>query len=344
MKQINAPKPRLFLVISLCFSLFAVNAQKKSTQPGDVGKYAGKYEANGMIVQVALLNKSLSLIVPGAPVQKMKPAGANKFKSDAFSDELFLFTEKDGKIESMVSQRAGQSFELKKISDTPDNFNETSSQLTLRKSTKHFILLYSQLDSISVNHIADKLESDYKRILTDFRLKRLPVTTVRIYPDLASFHQGINFPNAPAEVLATAFGKDDFRMVSPNAAGVDSLMLMKGVTHEFTHCVHLNIDYAPNNPRWLWEGVAMYEADYFFDPRELDVIKNKNFPPLSSLGNGMEYMLGYVIIEAIKDIWGFDTVINLIRKRGDAQAAVKLSQDEFEKKIFEYIFRKYIKT
>ena len=133
-------------------------------------------------------------------------------------------------------------------------------------------------------------------------------------------------------------------MVSPNNAGPDSLMLMKGVAHEFTHCVHLNIDYSPNNPRWLWEGVAMFESEWFFDPKEIDIIKNKEFPQLATLNNGMEYMLGYVIIEAIKDIWGFDTVIKLIKKRGDVQAVLKLNENQFEEKIFEHIYKKYIKN
>jgi len=133
-------------------------------------------------------------------------------------------------------------------------------------------------------------------------------------------------------------------MVSPHAVGVDSLMSMKGVTHEFTHCVHLNIDYSPNNPRWLWEGVAMFESEWFFDPAGIDIIKNKNFPSLSALNNGMEYMLGYVIIEAIKDIWGFDTVIRLIKKRGDVQAVLALKEKQFEEKIFEHIYEKYIKN
>jgi len=335
---------RLLLIISLCFLVCITKAQNNIKKSGNIEKYVGKHEANGMIVQVAVIKKTLLLIVPGAPVQKMIPAGVNKFKTDVFGNEIFLFVGKKGKIETMVSQRPGQSLELKKVSDTVDNFNKNDLLLTSKKSTEHFILLYSNIDSISVHHIAGKLEGDYKRILSDFKIKKLPVTTARIYPDITSFHQAINFPNAPAEVLATAFGKDDFRMVSPNTVGVDSVMLMNGVTHEFTHCVHLNIDYSPNNPRWLWEGVAMFESGWFFDPKEIDIIKNKNFPSLSALGNGMEYMLGYVIIEAIKDIWGFDTVISLIKKRGDVQAVLKLSADKFEEKIFEHIYKKYVKS
>jgi hypothetical protein len=118
-------------------------------------------------------------------------------------------------------------------------------------------------------------------------------------------------------------------------------MLVKNIVHEFMHCVHLNIDYAPNNPRWLWEGIAMYESDWFIDPKTVDVIKNKTFPPLALLGNGLEYELGYTVIEAIRDIWGFDAVINLVKKRGDTQAVLKLSQEKFEEKVYARIYQKY---
>ncbi len=334
---------KFFLVIPLCFLVYTVKSQNPAGHSGNGSAYVGKYESNGTIVQIALIKKALVLIVPGAPVQSLKSIGANKFKTDAFSDEIFLFIEKNGKIETMVSQRPGVLLELKKISDTADNFNQQDSILTLKKSTAHFSFLYNSIDSVSVVNIAEKLEGNYKKILRDLKVKKMSVTTVRIYPDLASFRQGIHFPNAPDFILATAFGKNDFRMASPNIKGIDSMMLQKGITHEFTHCVHLNIDYSPNNPRWLWEGVAMFESDWFFDPREIDIIKNRDFPSLSALNNGMEYMLGYVVIEAIKDIWGFDTVINLIKKRGNAQFVLKLNQKEFEARIYEYIYNKYIK-
>jgi hypothetical protein len=224
----------------------------------------------------------------------------------------------------------------------PDDFNNGDTQLNLRKKTDHFYFFYSDIDSLSISNISDSLEASYKKILSDFNLENIPVTIVSIYPNLISLHKGINFPNAPDNVLATAFGKNDLRMVSPNNAGPDSSMLDKGVIHEFTHCVHLNIDYSPNNPRWLWEGVAMYESNWFLDPKQIEAIREKKFPHLKSLNNGAEYELGFVIIEAIKEIWGFDTVISLIKKHGDTLAVLKINDKEFEDRIFNHIYKKYI--
>jgi len=203
-------------------------------------------------------------------------------------------------------------------------------------------LRYSGVDAVIVDSIALDMEKSYTRILHDFKLEKLPIVTVRIYPDLDSFHKGINFPGAPDQVLATAFGKDDIRMVSPRNAGPERWMFVYAAPHEFTHCVHLNVDYSPNNPTWLWEGVAQYEARWFFDPNELENIKKKDFPSLASLDQGMEYMLGFVVIEAIKDLWGFDAVINLIKNQGDVQKVLNIDQRKFEEKIFERIYSKYV--
>ncbi len=293
-------------------------------------------------MQIAQIDSSLVLIVPGAPPQLLIHVEGNKFKTNTFGDESFTFSEKNGKVEEMISQRTGGSLKLKKISDTPDNLNDTDSLLPLRKTTDHFSFYYSHVDSGEINALADKLESDYLKIVSDFKIENLPTTVVRIYPDLQSFHKGINFPNAPNNLLATAFGKDDFRMASPKSVGADSSFLYKGMAHEFTHCVHLNIDYSPNNPRWLWEGVAMYEANWFLDPKEISAIRHKKFPHLASLDNGMEYTLGFVIIEAINDIWGFETIIKLIKKKGDSFAVLQIREKEFEKKIFDHIYGKYI--
>ncbi len=328
----------LRFILSLAATLLMVTTYSQDHRI-DLSACIGKYETNGLIIQVIEKDKQLALAVTGAPLQPLIRVGGNKFKSGAFDGEYFLFVEENGKVVKLISQSDNRSMEFQKISDTPDDFNGGDSILTLKKKTDHFIFLYSAGDSVNVDAIAGHLEEGRSRILRDFKLKSIPSTTVRIYPTAESFHQGINFPNAPPNILATAFGNDDFRMISPNST--DSVELTRHVIHEFTHCVHLNISYSPNNPRWLWEGVAMYESQWFLDPKNIDVIKSKQYPPFESLNNGLEYELGFVIIEAIKEIWGFDVVVELIRKKGNVQDVLKITQTDFEKRIYEHIYNKY---
>ena len=302
---------------------------------------SGQYQFNnGMTVQFALKKDKLYLITPGNPLQEMQSTGTNQFRSTTLKNDLFSFKAGDT-VRLFIKNDQGE-LQGTKVSDRVIDHGEAmDSAITLRRSSPHFEFWFSETDNKNVDSLIPYLENNYTKILTDFRLPSLPVTRVKIYPDFKTFHLSINQPGAPEQVMATAFGKDEFRMVSPSKGGEE---LMKFISHEFTHCVHLNIDYSPNNPRWLWEGVAMYESDWFMDPNQIDDIKNKKYPSLKTLGNGMEYMLGYVIIEAIKDLWSFDTVIELIRRQGNTQQVLNISEEEFQNKVFEQVYKKYVST
>jgi len=337
-KSANAISLLLYLVV------VAACAQKSPSHP-PYNAYAGKYETNGFMVQVAIYHDTLMLVVPGAPLQKLIPSGNHRFKSADYDDSFFLFVAEGKKITRMVSQGSNNSVELIKVSDKPDALNKGDSLLSEKKSTRHFTFLFSDIDKTTADTIAATLERQYQKIVTDFKIKTLPIITVRIYPTAKSFREGINFPDAPPNILATAFGKNDARMVSPHAVTPEEgSMLTHHIAHEFVHCVHLNIAYAPNNPRWLWEGIAMYESGWFMNPAEIDVIKNKTFPPLMSLNNGLEYELGYVILEAIHDLWGFDTIIDLIKKKGDTNASLQMNQEEFDRRVYDRIYQKYVRN
>jgi len=333
-----------FCVLSLKAQLSPAQAEKKTQDPNPHARYVGKYEMDGNVIQFAMQNGRLVLVAPGAPIQDLEYREKNKFQSNVFKDQFFVFAEDNGQIVEVSTGGQQGAFRGKKIADKVELLSVAmDSLLTFQKSTAHFILRYSGVDAGIADTIAMDMEKNYTRILHDFKLEKIPIVTVRIYPDLESFHKGINFSGAPDQVLATAFGKDDVRMVSPRNPGPEGWMLAYVAPHEFTHCVHLNVDYSPNNPKWLWEGVAQYEARWFFDPNELENIKKKEFPSLSSLDQGMEYMLGFVVIEAIKDLWGFDSVLNLIKNHGDVQKVLNIDQKSFEEKIFERIYSKYVK-
>jgi hypothetical protein len=338
---------RSLLIIVIVLYGLSIKAQSNSGKKNEINpnaRFVGKYEIEGSAIQFAFHKGKLVLIVPGAPIQELESVGDNRFKSTVFKDQQFVFAENSGVTEVIIEEPRGN-LKGKKIANEVEILSMAlDSLLVLKKSTEHFLFLYSAIDSITVDTIATDMEKNYKRILNDFKLKKIPIVTVRIYPELKSFHKGINFPDAPDQVLATAFGTNDIRMVSPNNAGPESWMLEFAAPHEFTHVVHLNINYSPNNPRWLWEGVAQYEAGWFFNPADLEIIRKKEFPSLNDLNNGMEYMLGFVIIEAIKDLWGFDTVISLIKNQGDVKKVIQIDEKSFEEKIFEHVYKKYIQN
>jgi hypothetical protein len=294
------------------------------------------------VIQFTLKNGKLFLITPGAPLQEMEATGKNGFRSKTIKDGSFLFVQNKTATE-LISTNSQGIIKGKKISGKIEDYSEVmDSLLTLKKTSTHFEFWFSEIDQNNVDSLIKYLEKNYYKILSDLKSNNLPTTRVKIYPELKDFHLSINSAGAPPEVRATAFGKTEIRMVSPNKWGDEKETLMQQIAHEFVHCVHLTIDYSPNNPRWLWEGVAMYESGWFIDPNELDIITTKKFPSLNQLGNGMEYMLGYVIVEAINDRWGFDTIINLIKTQGNSQKVLHINQEEFEEKIFDRIYQKYV--
>lgn len=336
--MISSPIARLALLF-ISFLLFCINVSGQKSIP--VGELIGRYEFdNGMAIQFRTKGSTLFLITPGNPLQEMELLRTNTYRSKTLKNDEFVFSKPGDSIKVNVNNSFGTITGTHRSGEVVDNTETMDSLITLRSKSKHFEYWYNEADKQVIDSLSDYLEKSYDRILSDFKISALPITRVKIYPDLKLFHTAINQPDAPAEVLATAFGKDEFRMVSPSKGGED---MLKFISHEFTHCVHLNIDYSPNNPRWLWEGLAMYESGWFMDPNGLEDIKSKKFPALSSLSNGMEYMLGYVVIEAIKDQYGFDKVIELIKTQGDIKKVFGLSDEEFNDKVFGFIHKKYVR-
>lgn len=87
-----------------------------------------------------------------------------------------------------------------------------------------------------------------------------------------------------------------------------------------------------NNPRWLWETVALYEAGDRVDPRTAPVLMGGQPPALARL-NGVDnadiYQAGFSIGEFIVRRWGRDGLIALIRNNGDITAVTGLSSADF---------------
>ena len=134
------------------------------------------------------------------------------------------------------------------------------------------------------------------------------------------------------------------------AAGFRLLMIgnpAENAEHEFVHVVTLNVNRSfSNNPRWLWEAVAVYEAGEFFEPSSLSYMSPDNFPTLAQLDVDYDqgywvYQVGHVLIEYIVETWGMDTVIALIAANGDIQGVLGITVAEFEQDWHAWLSREY---
>ena len=117
--------------------------------------------------------------------------------------------------------------------------------------------------------------------------------------------------------------------------------------HEFAHNVALHLDSnCDNNPTWLWEATAVWEAEELVDPASLPCLTNGNFPTLTELnqrgGDCDIYRVGYTIAEFIVHQWGKADLRALIVSHGDIESLLGLSNEEFEAAWQEFVEERYL--
>lgn len=229
----------------------------------------------------------------------------------------------------------------------------SASELSEVNETQRFRIHYNPVDTGVISDVVQTLDKHYDRILKDYRIKKMPKTEIFIYPSADDYHAAINYPNAPAWMIGSAT-IDKFSIVSPRNAGPSFTYeeVLKGVVHEFMHCVHIhlvknNLGKARNNDgRWLWESLACYEGNQFVDPKSIGYVVNNNFPSLEALNGGDQqekiYQVGFVITEFIKSEWGMQGLIRLIKSNADIKETFRVTEEEFENRLVNYVIAKYL--
>ncbi|MEO5995364.1 MAG: hypothetical protein ABIN89_01620 [Chitinophagaceae bacterium] len=100
-------------------------------------------------------------------------------------------------------------------------------------------------------------------------------------------------------------------------------------------------------PTWLWEGISVYEAQQFVDPKALPYLINGQYPNIAELNNclkgGKIYTSGYTITVYILSKYGQDKLISLIKNYGDLQTTLNIKEEQFCKEWQKFISEKYLK-
>ena len=206
-------------------------------------------------------------------------------------------------------------------------------------------VLHDTLEIGDVGHLVRALEENYDRVKNDLGVSVLPEITVQIWSDEESYQRameerlGMRFPGSRGYVT----GDRELRLLYHRR-----LSAQKEAVHEFAHVVSLNLnDNFGNNPRWLWEAVAMYIANEFRDPNELDYIRNGSYPSLEELNTDFNsgrniYDVGYILVDYIVSNWGSDHLIGLIHSGGDIESVLGVSEADFESGWHQYVETKYL--
>jgi hypothetical protein len=211
--------------------------------------------------------------------------------------------------------------------------------------SEHFeYILYDDLNFTDITEISNALENNYARIVGDLQIQKMPQITIKIWADYQNFLTametdiGVKYNGATGYI----FGMAEFRLFYTARASLDAV-------HEFAHLVSMQVNSTiSNNPRWLWEAVALYESNDFIDPKTLPYMVSGNYPTLSELNNDYNsrnnyiYSVGYLLIEYIINTWGMDSVIALIMNNGNISNALGVTTQEFESGWHEFVEEHYL--
>ena len=203
--------------------------------------------------------------------------------------------------------------------------------------------LHDDLSMVEIGNTARELEENIGRITSDLQVEELPVITVGMWGDYDNFLQAMEDDIGTAYYGATGyvFGMEEIRVFqSPDAP--------ETAVHEFSHLVSLYVNPAiSNNPRWLWEAVAVYEAQQFVNPATLPYMVLGVYPTLEELNDPYSpsnpvYQVGYVLMEFTIETWGSQSMIQLILSCGDIQETLGVSVSTFEANWYSYVEDTYL--
>ena len=213
-------------------------------------------------------------------------------------------------------------------------------------ATAHFdFVLYDALRWDQVRRSLEPMETEYQRITDDLQVPSLPRVRVEVWASRATFEAamqatlGVTYRGATGYVLGTTGVR---LLLNENTA--------RESVHEFAHVVSLDLNPTiANNPRWLWEAVAVYEADQFVDPHSLPYLVQGDYPTLVELntayneGGQKIYEVGYLLSEFVVFRWGRTALVDLIRTNGSTTAALGLFQEDFQEAWHEYVRDRYFR-
>lgn len=219
---------------------------------------------------------------------------------------------------------------------------------TASYASAHFVFNYTPLDTANIAQIASALEGQYPRIVDDLAADGMPAGNVTFYVDhaalIAATQQIVGVVPAFASGLVTA--ENQIHLMSPNAPAWGPYdRMISNLVHEFAHCVSMHVNpRIANNPRWLWESVAIYEAQQRVDLRTIGYMTQltpPSFQAMNDLNNTAVYDVGYSVAEFVVGRWGQAGLRALLAANGDTASVFGLTPDDFHREWFAFARARY---
>jgi hypothetical protein len=214
--------------------------------------------------------------------------------------------------------------------------------LELRLQTDRFRVFAGTAPDTAVRAAIDRLESEYPRITAALGVSSLPVMAVRIWQDERTYFDELTrYFGVRYQASGYITGPTELRVLAVP-------QLATNVVHEFVHAATMGLNPSiANNPRWLWEAVALYENGELVNPRSISYLNSGAFPTLQQLNADPNagrqiYEVGYLLGEFIVSTWGRPAYLRLIQANGDLQAVLGVSPAAFESSWQAFVRQRYL--
>jgi hypothetical protein len=221
----------------------------------------------------------------------------------------------------------------------------SNSDVQVVESDHFTFLLYDGLSQSLLAPIQSKLDENYLRVLSDLDVSTMDKVSVRIWNNETNF-----LDNMESSIGRRYTGASGWVYSS-----TDVRVLYRGdytsqiALHEFCHAVSLVVNnQIGNNPRWLWEAIAIYEAGEFVNPKTISYLVSGSFPTMVELnsdfnsGGNKIYSVGYLLSEYIISSWNRTRYINLIKSNGNIQQTLEITTQQFEVGWKNFVIAKYL--
>ncbi|TCV30916.1 hypothetical protein [Vibrio crassostreae] len=204
-------------------------------------------------------------------------------------------------------------------------------------------VLYDGTSPAIIPSIYNELLLKQAPLMKSFGLDSIPVITVRVWQSQKAYLDEQERSIGQRYAFSTGY-------IEPKSNEIRLLYfggeIQRTVLHEFVHLLTLQINpNFANNPRWLWEAVAIYKSeDYWFHMNNRSAIKGRFDGLVQDLYNkpnssSAVYELGYTVGEFIERSWGEGAFVDLIKSNGDPS----LLTDQPIESLF-YDWEKFVKT
>ncbi|MBP1994348.1 RNA polymerase sigma factor [Paenibacillus eucommiae] len=193
----------------------------------------------------------------------------------------------------------------------------------------------------------EELKSNVDRIITTYRHRPSQKIAIEIYPDLPTFHQAINEPDAPNWFMGT-YEDNKIKIVSPLNPGPEHTYqsVLRHTISLFT--MWLVKDINPLAPKWLTHGLGGHEAKQmsqeYIQYSTSEAIQNNAVPSFQALTDDTwdfekigGYGFSHLIVEYLIHSYSLDALNKFIRDATDFQGAFQVSEAELHGMWVQYL-------